>query len=347
MKIRVFMATVLLLISHCVFSTTSLPHIVILATGGTIAGTAANNTQTAGYKSGELGVQTLINAVPEMNNIARVDGEQVANIGSENMTSDIILKLSQKVNALLARDDVDGVVITHGTDTLDETAYFLNLTVKSDKPVVFTAAMRPASAISADGAMNLLEAVTVATDPNAKGRGVMVVLNDRIGSARFVTKTNATTLDTFKAPEEGYLGVIVNGQPQFETRVEKIHTLRSVFDVRNIKKLPNVVIIYGYQDDPEYMYDAAIAHHADGIIYAGTGAGSVSVRSDAGIKKAEKAGIIVVRASRTGNGVVPLDKGQPGLVSDSLNPAKARVLLMTALTQTRNPELIQSYFSTY
>nr|BCQ85148.1 hypothetical protein SAML2017_02260 [Salmonella enterica] len=119
------MATVLLLISHCVFSTTSLPHIVILATGGTIAGTAANNTQTAGYKSGELGVQTLINAVPEMNNIARVDGEQVANIGSENMTSDIILKLSQKVNALLARDDVDGVVITHGTDTLDETAYFL------------------------------------------------------------------------------------------------------------------------------------------------------------------------------------------------------------------------------
>ncbi|ELI0534912.1 asparaginase [Salmonella enterica] len=282
MKIRVFMATVLLLISHCVFSTTSLPHIVILATGGTIAGTAANNTQTAGYKSGELGVQTLINAVPEMNNIARVDGEQVANIGSENMTSDIILKLSQKVNALLARDDVDGVVITHGTDTLDETAY-----------------------------------------------------------------SNATTLDTFKAPEEGYLGVIVNGQPQFETRVEKIHTLRSVFDVRNIKKLPNVVIIYGYQDDPEYMYDAAIAHHADGIIYAGTGAGSVSVRSDAGIKKAEKAGIIVVRASRTGNGVVPLDKGQPGLVSDSLNPAKARVLLMTALTQTRNPELIQSYFSTY
>ncbi|MDI8111684.1 fructose-asparagine asparaginase, partial [Salmonella enterica subsp. enterica serovar Kentucky] len=125
-------------------------------------------------------------------------------------------------------------------------------------------AMRPASAISADGAMNLLEAVTVAADPNAKGRGVMVVLNDRIGSARFVTKTNATTLDTFKAPEEGYLGVIVNGKPQFETRVEKIHTLRSVFDVRNIKKLPNVVIIYGYQDDPEYMYDAAIAHHADG-----------------------------------------------------------------------------------
>ncbi|VEB07532.1 L-asparaginase, type II [Klebsiella pneumoniae] len=158
-------------------------------------------------------MQTLINAVPEMSKIAHVEGEQVANIGSENMTSDIILQLSKRVNALLARDDVDGVVITHGTDTLDETPYFLNLTVKSNKPVVFTAAMRPATAISADGPMNLLEAVTVAADPDARGRGVMVVLNDRIGAARFVTKTNATSLDTFRAPEEGYLGVVVGGKP--------------------------------------------------------------------------------------------------------------------------------------
>ena len=284
-----------------------------------------------------------------MSKIAHVEGEQVANIGSENMTSDIILQLSKRVNALLARDDVDvdGVVITHGTDTLDETPYFLNLTVKSNKPVVFTAAMRPATAISADGPMNLLEAVTVAADPDARGRGVMVVLNDRIGAARFVTKTNATSLDTFRAPEEGYLGVVVGGKPQFETRVDKIHTLRSVFDVRQLKVLPKVVIIYGYQDDPEYMYDAAIAHHADGIIYAGTGAGSVSVRSAAGIKKAQQAGIVVVRASRTGSGVVPPDDSQPGLVADSLNPAKARILLMTALTQTKDPQLIQQYFHTY
>lgn len=347
MRLNAFLATVLLVVSTCALSATKIPHIVILATGGTIAGSAASNTQTTGYKAGALGVDTLINAVPELKKIADVNGEQIANIGSENMTSDIILKLSKRVNELLARDDVDGVVITHGTDTLDETPYFLNLTVKSNKPVVFTASMRPATAISADGPMNLLEAVTVAADPDAKGRGVMVVLNDRIGAARFMTKTNATTVDTFKAPEEGYLGIIVGGKPQFETRVDKIHTLRSVFDVRNVKKLPQVVIIYGYQDDPEYVYDAAIAHHADGIVYAGTGAGSVSVRSDAGIKKAEKAGIIVVRASRTGSGVVPPDAGQPGLVADSLNPAKARILLMTALTQTHNPELIQQYFHTY
>jgi L-asparaginase len=347
MRLNAFLATVLLVVSTCALSATKIPHIVILATGGTIAGSAASNTQTTGYKAGALGVDTLINAVPELKKIADVNGEQIANIGSENMTSDVILKLSKRVNELLARDDVDGVVITHGTDTLDETPYFLNLTVKSNKPVVFTASMRPATAISADGPMNLLEAVTVAADPDAKGRGVMVVLNDRIGAARFMTKTNATTVDTFKAPEEGYLGIIVGGKPQFETRVDKIHTLRSVFDVRNVKKLPQVVIIYGYQDDPEYVYDAAIAHHADGIVYAGTGAGSVSVRSDAGIKKAEKAGIIVVRASRTGSGVVPPDAGQPGLVADSLNPAKARILLMTALTQTHNPELIQQYFHTY
>ncbi|WP_437615345.1 type II asparaginase [Erwinia sp. V71] len=347
MKFKALFSIALLFISSCAFAADKLPHVVILATGGTIAGSAPSNTQTTGYKAGAIGVDALIQAVPELSKIARVDGEQIANVGSNNLTSDIILKLSQRVNELLARDDVDGVVITHGTDTLDETPYFLNLTVKSNKPVVFTGAMRPATAISADGPMNLLQAVTVAADPDAKGRGVMVVFNDRIGAARYMTKTNATTIDTFKAPEQGYLGVIVGGEPHFETRVEKIHTLGSVFDVRNVKALPKVVIIYGYQDDPEYMYDAAIEHHADGIIYAGMGAGSVSKRSEAGIKKAEKAGIIVVRASRTGAGIVSPDSDQPGLVSDSLNPAKARILLMTALTETRNPQLIQRYFQTY
>ena len=323
-----------------------LPNIHILATGGTIAGTGTSTTGSS-YRAGQVAINELISAVPELKEIANITGEQIVKIGSQDMSDEVWLKLAHYLNELLQRKEVDGVVITHGTDTMEETAFFLNLTVKSNKPVVFTAAMRPATAISADGPMNLLEAVTVAADPQAKGRGVMVVLNDRIGAARFVTKTNATTLDTFKAPEEGYLGVIVSGKPQFETRVDKIHTVRSVFDVRQLNALPKVVIIYGYQDDPEYMYDAAIAHHADGIIYAGTGAGSVSVRSAAGIEKAEKAGIVVVRASRTGSGVVPVDDGQPGLVSDSLNPAKARILLMTALTQTKNPQVIQQYFHTY
>lgn len=344
---KAFSVILILCFSMLANAADKLPHIVIVATGGTIAGSAASNTQTTGYKAGALGVDTLINAVPEMKTLADVSGEQIANIGSENMTSDLLLKISKRVNELLARSDVDGVVITHGTDTLDESSYFLNLTVKSDKPVVMTASMRPATAISADGPMNLLNAVRVASDKNACGRGVMVVLNDRIGAARYVTKTNASTLDTFKANEEGYLGVIIGDHIYYQNRVEKIHTSRSVFDVSQLQSLPAVDIIYGYQDDPEYMYDAAIAHHVKGIVYAGTGAGSVSKRSDAGIRKAESKGVVVVRSTRTGNGIVPPDDGQPGLVSDSLNPAKSRILLMLALTKTNNPAVIQAYFHSY
>lgn len=292
-------------------------------------------------------VDTLVNAVPELKAIARIDGEQISNIGSENMTSDVLLKLAKRANELLAHPDVDGVVITHGTDTLDESSYFLNLVIKSDKPVVMTAATRPATAISADGPMNLYQAVRLAGSPEAAGRGVMVLLNDRIGSARFITKTNATTLDTFKATEEGYLGVLIGDKPRFETRVEKRHTIGSVFDISKLDRLPDMVIIYGYQDDPAYMYDAAIEHGAAGIVFAGMGAGSVSKRDGAAIRKAEAANIVVVRASRTGSGVVPPDENQPGLVSDSLNPAKARILLMLALTVSHDPGTIQDYFHQY
>ncbi|AYC18018.1 L-asparaginase [Dickeya dianthicola] len=324
-----------------------LPNVVILATGGTIAGSAATGTQTTGYKAGALGVDTLINAVPEVKKLANVKGEQFANMASENMTGEVVLKLSQRVNALLARDDVDGVVITHGTDTLEESSYFLHLTVKSDKPVVFVAAMRPATAISADGPMNLLEAVRVASDKQSRGRGVLVVLNDRIGSARYITKSNASTLDSFRANEEGYLGVIIGNQIYYQNRLDKLHTSRSVFDVRDLTSLPKVDILYGYQDDPEYLYDAALSHGVKGIIYAGMGAGSVSVRGIAGIRKAQDKGVVVMRSSRTGNGIVPPDEALPGLVADSLNPAHARVLLMLALTRTHDPAVIQDYFHTY
>lgn len=347
MRFKILLATTLMMISTMCFAIEKLPHIVVLATGGTIAGAAPSNTQTIDYKAGELTVQTLIDAVPELKNIAQIDGEQITNIDSKNMTSDIILLLSNRVNELLARDDIDGIVITHGTDTLEETSYFLNLTIKSDKPVVFTAAMRPATAISADGPMNLLEAVIVAADPKSKSRGVMVVTSDRIGSARFITKTNTTMLDAFKANEQGILGSMIGGKPYFETKIDKIHTKDAIFDVRNVKTLPKVIILYGYQDDPEYLYDAAIANKVDGIIYAGSGDGSVSNSSQNGINKAIDAGIVVVRASRTGSGVVSESSIEPGLASDSLNPAKARILLMTALTQTRDPNLIQQYFHYY
>lgn len=324
-----------------------LPHIVIIATGGTIAGQGEARTQTTGYKAGVVGVAALIDAVPALKHVARVDGEQIFNLGSENMTGDRLALLSNRINTLLAQDDVAGVVVTHGTDTLEESAYFLNLTLNSDKPVVMTAAMRPATAISADGPMNLLSAVRVAASPEARDRGVMVVLNDRIGAARFVTKQNATTLDTFGAREQGFLGQVVGEQVYFDSRVDKRHTRGSEFAGMITSPLPEVVIIAGYQDDPAFLFDAAIAHHVAGIVFAGSGSGSVSVRSDAGIRKAEQAHLVVVRASRTGSGIVPPDASQPGLVSDSLNAWKARLLLMLALRHTHDTARIQAMFHTY
>ncbi|WP_279612217.1 type II asparaginase [Burkholderia sp. BCC0397] len=319
-----------------------LPHVAVLATGGTIAGTASSETQTTGYKPGVLTADALLASVPSLRRIAQVSGEQISNVGSENITNDILLKLARRVNQLLARSDVAGVVITHGTDTLEETAYFLDLVVKSDKPVVVTGSMRPSTAIGADGPSNLLQAVTVAASPDARGRGVMIVLNDRIGASRYTTKTNGTTLDTFKGNDAGYLGTLVDEVPHFETSVLKAHTTATPFDVSELDALPQVDIVYGYQNDGGFMYDAAIAHGAQGIVVAGVGAGSESLATLPAIKQAIAHGAIVVRSSRTGGGFVPADPAYLGLLGDDLNPQKARILLMLALTVTKDPSRIQA-----
>lgn len=187
---------------------TELPNIKILATGGTIAGSGQSATGST-YTSGQVGIDTLINAVPEITKIADVSGEQVANIGSQDMNDQVWLTLAKRVNELLAKDNVDGIVITHGTDTMEETAYFLNLTVKSDKPVVLVGAMRPSTAMSADGPVNLYNAVITAADSDSKGRGVLMAMNDVILDARDVTKTNTTAVDTFKSPNFGELGISI------------------------------------------------------------------------------------------------------------------------------------------
>lgn len=237
----------------------SRPSVAVLATGGTIAGTAADETQTTGYKSGVLTADALVASVPSLKKIANITAEQISNVGSENIDNETLLKLAKRINVLLARDDISGVVITHGTDTLEETAYFLNLVIKSNKPVVVTGSMRPSTAISADGPNNILQAVTVAAAPESRGRGVMVVLNDRIAAARFVTKTDADSLDTFRSAESGYLGRLVNQKPQFDTLINRKHALETPFDISNIDQLPKVDIVYGYQNDNGYMYDAAAA----------------------------------------------------------------------------------------
>lgn len=184
----------------------SLPNVTIFATGGTIASQGTTNTQTTGYSVG-LGVQQLIDAVPEVLNISNVAGYQISNVGSGSINETISLKLAQMINEELAKDTVAGVVVTHGTDTLEETAFFLESTVNSSKPIIMVGAMRPATALSADGPLNLFQAVTLAASPAGRNRGAMVVLNDRIGSAFYTSKNNANSLDTFFSTEAGQLGV--------------------------------------------------------------------------------------------------------------------------------------------
>ncbi|AWI35653.1 asparaginase [Bacillus safensis FO-36b] len=328
----------------------SLSNIKVLATGGTIAGSSDSDTDTTGYKSGSLGIDKVIASVPQLKDIANVTGEQVANVGSENVDNALLLKLAKRVNELLKDDQVDGIVITHGTDTLEETAYFLHLVVKSDKPVVVVGSMRPASAISADGPLNLYHAVKIASAKEAKGKGVMVTLNDRIASARFVTKTNTTTTDAFKSLEQGYIGEVTGEVVSFYNEPTRKHTTESEFDVSKIKELPQVDILYGYQNDQKYMYDAAVKAGAKGIVVAAAGNGTMSTEAIKGATDAVKKDVVVVRSSRTGNGIVTREKTDDEhhfVSSDSLNPQKARILLMLALTKTKDPVKVQRYYEQY
>jgi len=311
------------------------PHIVILATGGTIAGSAETQTQ-AGYTSGQVGVDVLINAVPQLKDLARVTGEQISNVGSQDMSDAIWLKLAKRINELLADDDVDGVVITHGTDTLEETGYFLDLTVHSSKPVVMTAAMRPSTALSADGPLNIFNAVAVAADPQAAGRGVMIVANDDIHDARSLTKTNTTDVQTFLSPERGLLGVCLYGENRWFRKPYKVHTADSEFSVENVEKLPRVDVIYITADVSPDLIDCAVEHGAKGIVTAGVGNGNMTGPALEAVKRAVAKGVVVVRSSRvtagsTGRNVEIKDDELGTVASLELNPAKARVLLKLAL----------------
>ncbi|EHJ5407394.1 type II asparaginase [Salmonella enterica subsp. enterica serovar Wedding] len=317
------------------------PDVTILATGGTIAGSSVSKTDTTDYKAGSLGINSLIKAAPELTRIANVSGEQISNVISGDIGDDIRLSLSRRVNQLLSKEGQQGVVITHGTDTLEESAFFLDLTVKSDHPVVLVGAMRPATAISADGPMNLLEAVTLAADKRAEKRGVLVVLNDRIGSAFYTTKTNATTLDTFKAVEPGYLGVFISGKPKFYYTPARA-TDRDFFDVSNIKKLPDVEILYAYSGQtPDILY-SIVNSGAKGVVIAGNGNGNVSSEMEAAIRKLSEKRFPVVMSTRTGSGYV--SSKSFAISSGFLNAQKSRILLQLALATGADTGKIAEYF---
>ncbi|WP_239017214.1 type II asparaginase [Seongchinamella sediminis] len=327
------------------------PNIVILATGGTIAGAAATGTQ-AGYTSAEVGVETLISAVPQLAELAQVKGEQVANVGSQDMNDDIWLQLAGRVNALLADEAVDGIVITHGTDTIEETAYFLNLVVASDKPVVMTAAMRPATALSADGPLNIYNAVAVAADPEAKGRGVLVVINDDIHGARGMTKTSTTDVQTFVSAERGLMGASLYGKNTYYRQPYRLHTSGSEFAGAELNQLPRVDIIYISAGVSADLIDAAVASGARGIVTAGVGNGNMPKEALAALERARQNSVVVVRSTRVTSGTVgrniEIDDDALGTVaSGELNPAQARVLLKLVLTKTDLPGDVQAYFDQY
>jgi L-asparaginase len=331
----------------------ALSKIKVLATGGTIAGAQATQAD-AGYKSGTFSVDDLIKAVPQLKNVAELSGEQVANIGSQTKNHEVWLKLATRCNELLKQSDVDGIVVTHGTDTMEETAYFLSLVVKSDKPVVLVGSMRPATAISADGPINLYNAVALAADPAAKGRGPLVVLNDTIHYAREAQKTHSTRMDTFQSPNRGIAGMMNTGKAFFYSMNTTRHTTKSEFSPSGltVANLPRVEVVYSYANLGGDMIDALVEKGVKGIVLAGVGDGNTTDAALAALENAAKKGVAVVRCSRTGSGVVDrnveINDDKLGFIAGmELSAQKARILLMLGLTKTSDIKKLQQMFMEY
>jgi L-asparaginase len=327
------------------------PNVVILATGGTIAGAAATGTQS-GYTSGAVTIDAMLKAVPGIDKLATVKGEQISNVGSQDMSFDILLKVAKRINELAAGAGTDGFVITHGTDTLEESAFFLNLTVKTNKPVVIVGSMRPSTAVSADGPLNLYNAVGVAVDPAAKGRGVLVVMNDVIQGAHSLTKTSTTSVETFQSPLRGVVGTANYGKNDWYQKPEWKHTTASEFDISKVTTLPRVDVVFAGVSADGAMIDAAVAKGAKGIVIAGVGNGNMTKAMVDAATAAVKKGVVVVRASRVPTGLVgrnvELDDDKLGFIaSDELNPQKARILLSLALLSKRTPDNLQAIYRTY
>ena len=326
-------------------------RITVLATGGTIAGKAGSNV-TAGYASGQVGVDALLDAVPEAKKLATLNGEQISNIGSQDMNDEVWLKLATRLNELLAKPDVTGVVITHGTDTIEETAYFLNLVVHSKKPVVLTASMRPSTALSADGPLNFYNAVAVAANREAPSHGVLVVVNDWIHGASSLTKTSTTAVQTFLSPQSGLIGTVTYGDVEWFRGPVGKNTTNSEFYVDANTTLPRVDIIYATENMDGALINAAAAAGAKGIVIAGVGNGNMTREALDALAAQARRGIVCVRSTRVttgevGRNVEVKDDSLGFVASYDKNPQKSRVLLRLALLKTSDARAIQRYFDEY
>jgi L-asparaginase len=329
------------------------PRVRLVATGGTISNRAG----------GRLTAEELVQSIPDLGRYVRAEAEQFSNVASSQLTLDQWLQLSRRLNELFRRDaGLAGVVVTSGTDTLEELAYFLDLTVRDDRPVVVVGSMRNPSTLGYEGAANLLEGFRVAADPAARGKGVLVVLNDEINAAREVTKTDALRLQTFQSRPYGILGVVDRDRVVFYRTSTRRHTAHSEFDVSRIQSLPRVDVFLVYQDAPGDLIKAAVDLGAKGIVIAGAGAGATSGTESEGIGYAAGKGVVIVIGTRTGSGRIAARPPRPApaagrgqeeaprptrIAAEDLAPVKARILLMLALATTSDPAEIQRMFTEY
>ena len=328
-----------------------LARVMVLATGGTIAGEAVSPVD-AGYRSGAVGIDTLLDAVEGVRSVAIVAGEQVTQAGSQDVNDALWLKLAARITELFDRDEADGVVVTHGTDTAEETGYFLHLVVKSPRPMVLTGAMRPATALSADGPLNLYNAVAVAGHADAHGHGAMLVVNDDIHSAREVTKTSTTDVQTFVSTGPGLLGIATFGRVRLFRTPTRRHTVISALSVDGLSALPRVDILYSYAGMPADLIEASVTRGARGIVIAGVGNGNIPQPVAGALVEAARAGITVVRSTRVVSGEVArnveVDDDACGFVAaDQLNPQKSRVLLQLCLANGIGGDAVQEAFYRY
>lgn len=326
--------------------------VVILATGGTISGYSSDRLDVKDYTIGHSSITDLLQHIPECHALAQIETEQLGNIDSTDVTPEHWQLLEQKTEWYLQQEDVAGVVITHGTNTIEETAYFLNLTINSEKPVVLVGSMKPPSALGTDAYANLYQAIRVAVHPASVGKGVLVVLNDQINAARDVTKTNTYRLETFRSGDLGLLGYVdVDGDVVYYRKPLKKHTIQSQFSTEKVKHYPKVGIVYSYAGSGGELIRHIVEQKLfEGIVVAGMGAGKMSKPDKQWLLTAAQNNICVVRSHRTGNGrVVAINEyaGTEFIAADNLNPQKARVLLILALTQTRDPQDIQHIFDRY
>ena len=330
-----------------------LARVALIMTGGTIDSLGTDRLDLAWYlEAGKrLGAGELVDSLPELASIAAVTEVEFRRLPSHSLVDRDWLDLVQLIHSIAADDGTDGVVITHGTNTLEETAYFLNLSLKTDKPVVLVGSMRPASALGADGYLNLLNAVRVAAAPESRGCGVLVVMNDRIYGARDLTKTATYRVEAFQGRDLGPLGFSdADGRVRYYHRSVKKHTVATAFDVKELESLPRVDVVLSYVGADGGMIDASVASGAKGIVSAATGAGRPTPAQDQAFDRAKEQGVMMCLSSRVGSGRVvrsPSLTKRGFVAADNLQPWKARVLLALALTLTEDPAEMQLMFDDY